>query len=57
MIDIGGHSLIRAAAKNYSNSLIIVDPLDYPNFIKNFPKTASAKKKYAFKAMKKIVSN
>ena len=54
MIDIGGHSLIRAASKNYSNTVIIVDPLDYPNFIKNIPKTASAKKKYAVKAMQKI---
>ena len=29
MIDIGGHSLIRAAVKNYLKSTIIVDPLDY----------------------------
>ena len=54
MIDIGGHSLIRAAAKNYLNTTIIIDPLDYPNFIKNSPKTASAKKRYAVKAMQKI---
>tara|TARA_B100000575_G_scaffold117588_1_gene93610 strand:+ start:629 stop:2098 length:1470 start_codon:yes stop_codon:yes gene_type:complete len=54
MIDIGGHSLIRAAAKNYLKSVVIVDPLDYPNFIKNYPKTESAKKKYAIKAMKQI---
>ena len=47
MIDIGGHSLIRAAAKNYLKSIVIVDPLDYPDFIKNFPETESAKKKYA----------
>ena len=37
MIDIGGHSLIRAAAKNYLKSTIIVNPLDYTNFIKSFP--------------------
>ena len=54
MIDIGGHSLIRAAAKNYLNSTILVDPLDYQNFIKRFPETVSAKKKYAIKAMKHI---
>ena len=34
MIDIGGHSLIRAAAKNYLKSTIIVDPLNYQDFIK-----------------------
>ena len=54
MIDIGGHSLIRAAAKNYFNSTILVDPLDYPNFMNRFPETVSAKKKYAIKAMKHI---
>ena len=28
-IDIGGPTMIRAAAKNYKNVLVIVDPLDY----------------------------
>jgi phosphoribosylaminoimidazolecarboxamide formyltransferase/IMP cyclohydrolase len=54
MIDIGGHSLIRAASKNYLKSTILVDPSDYRNFIKSFPETVSAKKKYAIKAMKHI---
>ena len=54
MIDIGGHSLIRAAVKNYLKTIILTDPLDYPKFTKNFPKTDAAKKKYAIKAIKKI---
>ena len=54
MIDIGGHSLIRAAVKNYLKTLVIVNPLDYSKFIKNPPKTNSAKKKYAIKAIKQI---
>ncbi len=54
MIDIGGHSLIRAAVKNYQKTVIIVDPLDYKGFIKKSPKTESAKKKYALKAIKQI---
>tara|TARA_A100001015_G_scaffold114800_1_gene127451 strand:- start:1747 stop:3216 length:1470 start_codon:yes stop_codon:yes gene_type:complete len=54
MIDIGGHSLIRAAVKNYRNTLIIVDPLDYPNLIKKLPKTELDKKKYAIKAIDQI---
>ncbi len=29
MIDIGGHTLIRAAAKNYEDVTVIVDPKDY----------------------------
>jgi len=28
-IDIGGHTLIRAAAKNYPNTLVLTDPADY----------------------------
>ena len=31
MIDIGGHSLIRAAVKNYEKTLVIVDPLIIQN--------------------------
>ena len=54
MIDIGGHSLIRAAVKNYLKTLVIVNPLDYSKFIKNPPKTDSAKKKYAIKAIKPV---
>ncbi len=54
MIDIGGHSLIRAAVKNFQKTVIIIDPLDYSNFIKKFPKTSSEKKKYAIKAIKEV---
>ena len=56
MIDIGGHSLIRAGVKNYLKTITIVDPLDYQNFIKKFPKTESAKKEYATKAMKQATN-
>ncbi len=33
-IDIGGPTLIRAAAKNYSRVAVVVDPDDYPHFLK-----------------------
>ena len=56
MIDIGGHSLIRAAVKNYLKTIVIVNPSDYSKFIKNTPKTNSAKKKYAIKAIKQITN-
>src|SRR6187401_1005544 len=29
-IDIGGPSMVRAAAKNFRDVLIVVDPMDYP---------------------------
>ncbi len=32
-IDIGGPAMIRAAAKNYKNVTVIVDPADYPTLI------------------------
>lgn len=32
-IDIGGPSMIRSAAKNYKDVLVVVDPSDYPNII------------------------
>ena len=34
-IDIGGHSLIRASAKNHEHILTIVDPVDYEDVINN----------------------
>ena len=37
MIDIGGHSLIRAAVKNFEKALTITDPSDYKTFMKQFP--------------------
>ena len=35
-IDIGGPSLVRAAAKNFEDVLVIVDPADYPNSLYSF---------------------
>ena len=56
MIDIGGHSLIRAAVKNYLKTTVIIDPLDYSNFIKNSPKTDSAKKNMRLKLWSKSLN-
>tara|TARA_B100001059_G_scaffold142339_1_gene142262 strand:- start:3833 stop:5386 length:1554 start_codon:yes stop_codon:yes gene_type:complete len=35
-IDIGGPAMIRAAAKNHENIIVIVDPDDYSEFIKKY---------------------
>lgn len=32
-IDIGGPAMIRAAAKNYADVLVVIDPADYPDLI------------------------
>jgi len=36
LIDIGGVSLLRAAAKNYSSCLVLIDEEDYKDFINEF---------------------
>ena len=40
-IDIGGPTLIRAAAKNYESVAVVVDPLDYPEVINELRKDKS----------------
>jgi len=37
-IDIGGPSMVRAAAKNFKNIIIITDPNDYDKFMKEYEK-------------------
>ncbi len=36
-IDIGGNTLIRSAAKNYHNVVVVVDPSDYSELMDNLP--------------------
>ena len=54
MIDIGGHSLIRAAIKNFTKTTPIVSPADYKRIIRKLPKSLSDKKKYAIKALQHV---
>ncbi len=54
MIDIGGHSLIRAAIKNYENIITLTHPQDYEFFINNYSKIKSYKKKFAITALQLI---
>ncbi|KAI9739523.1 MAG: hypothetical protein M1834_006239 [Cirrosporium novae-zelandiae] len=52
-IDIGGVTLIRAAAKNHARVTILTDPEDYPEFLKELEKgevAEKSKKLYALKA-------
>jgi phosphoribosylaminoimidazolecarboxamide formyltransferase/IMP cyclohydrolase len=46
-IDIGGPSLVRAAAKNFRNVLVIVDPADYPRLLEALDGTPSLAFRYA----------
>ncbi|KAK6954482.1 bifunctional phosphoribosylaminoimidazolecarboxamide formyltransferase/IMP cyclohydrolase [Daldinia eschscholtzii] len=52
-IDIGGVTLIRAAAKNHSRVTILSDPNDYPEFLKELESgeiKEDSRKRYALKA-------
>lgn len=52
-IDIGGVTLLRAAAKNHARVTILSDPNDYPAFVENLRKgtiSDQAKQIYALKA-------
>jgi len=52
-IDIGGVTLIRAAAKNHARVTILSDPKDYPGFLKELEQgeiKESSRNKYALKA-------
>ena len=56
MIDIGGHSLIRAAVKNFEKVLTITDPSDYKTFIKQFPIKGAQRQLFAKKAILNIAN-
>src|ERR1700761_6835961 len=52
-IDIGGVTLLRAAAKNHTRVTILSDPTDYPEFLQELEKgevSERSRKLYALKA-------
>ncbi len=54
-IDIGGPSLVRAAAKNFRGVLVVVDPLDYPRLIDQLDRGASLA--FRFELMRKAIAH
>jgi phosphoribosylaminoimidazolecarboxamide formyltransferase/IMP cyclohydrolase len=50
-IDIGGPSLVRAAAKNFTGVLVVVDPADYPRLLEQLDRTPSLE--FRFELMRK----
>jgi len=53
-IDIGGHTLIRAAAKNFTDVLVITNPNDYYSITENYMDTEEYRRVYASKAWEHI---
>jgi phosphoribosylaminoimidazolecarboxamide formyltransferase/IMP cyclohydrolase len=54
-IDIGGPSMVRAAAKNFEDVLVVVDPADYPALLKAIDETPS--RSFRFELMRKALKH
>jgi phosphoribosylaminoimidazolecarboxamide formyltransferase/IMP cyclohydrolase len=53
-IDIGGPTMLRAAAKNYADVTVIVDPADYPTVISEIKATGNTTLRTRFKLARKV---
>ena len=54
-IDIGGPSLVRAAAKNFRGVLVVVDPADYPSLLDQLARTPSLA--FRYELMRKAIAH
>jgi phosphoribosylaminoimidazolecarboxamide formyltransferase / IMP cyclohydrolase len=52
-IDIGGPSLVRAAAKNFRDVLVVVDPADYSQVLEQLARAGGPEPAFRFKLMQK----
>jgi phosphoribosylaminoimidazolecarboxamide formyltransferase/IMP cyclohydrolase len=52
-IDIGGPSMVRAAAKNFQHVLVVVDPADYPRVIDELARDRGPSLDFRFELMQK----
>lgn len=52
-IDIGGPSLVRAAAKNFRDVLVVVSPADYPAVLRELAREGGPSVEFRFDLMKK----
>jgi phosphoribosylaminoimidazolecarboxamide formyltransferase/IMP cyclohydrolase len=53
-IDIGGPTMLRAAAKNFRDVTVIVDPADYPQVVAEIKATGNTTLKTRFKLARKV---
>jgi phosphoribosylaminoimidazolecarboxamide formyltransferase/IMP cyclohydrolase len=56
-IDIGGPSLVRAAAKNFRDVLVVVNPADYPDILKELARPEGPSLEFRFGLMKKAFAH
>jgi phosphoribosylaminoimidazolecarboxamide formyltransferase / IMP cyclohydrolase len=52
-IDIGGPSMVRAAAKNFRDVLVVVDPADYPRVLDELAREEGSSLSFRFELMQK----
>jgi phosphoribosylaminoimidazolecarboxamide formyltransferase/IMP cyclohydrolase len=52
-IDIGGPSMVRAAAKNFRDVLVVVDPADYPRVVEQLSRSGGPTIEFRFELMQK----
>jgi phosphoribosylaminoimidazolecarboxamide formyltransferase/IMP cyclohydrolase len=56
-IDIGGPSLVRAAAKNFRDVLVVVDPSDYPDVLSQLDRAGGPSAEFRLALMKKAFAH
>jgi phosphoribosylaminoimidazolecarboxamide formyltransferase/IMP cyclohydrolase len=56
-IDIGGPSLVRAAAKNFRDVLVVVDPADYPRVLEQLRRSDGPELAFRFELMQKAFAH
>jgi phosphoribosylaminoimidazolecarboxamide formyltransferase/IMP cyclohydrolase len=56
-IDIGGPSMVRSAAKNFQDVLIVVDPADYPRVLEEMGRSGGASSEFRFELARKAFAH
>src|SRR5688572_12608757 len=56
-IDIGGPSMVRSAAKNFQDVLIVVDPSDYPRVLAELERAGGASSAFHFELARKAFAH
>jgi phosphoribosylaminoimidazolecarboxamide formyltransferase / IMP cyclohydrolase len=56
-IDIGGPSMVRSAAKNFQDVLVVVDPADYPHVLTELDRPEGASSEFRFELARKAFAH
>ncbi len=56
-IDIGGPSMVRSAAKNFQDVLVVVDPADYPRVVAELERAGGVSTEFRFELARKAFAH